>query len=144
VPAVVLDSNVALDWLVFDDPAVVPLAAACRAGHVHWVATAAMVQELAHVLHRGSLQRWQPDAEHVLRQLAALCTVVETPAAGGLPAPVCTDRDDQKFIDFALAWPARWLLTRDKALLRLARAAARRGTTVCSPAAWSAAWATSL
>jgi predicted nucleic acid-binding protein len=139
--AVVLDSNVVLDWLVFHDPSVEPLATACREGRLRWVATPAMVDELAHVLSRGTLGSWVPDAQHVLAELACWCTVVQAPAGAEPPAPRCTDADDQKFIDLALAWPARWLLTRDKALLRLARAAAARGTTVCSPSSWVAAWA---
>jgi predicted nucleic acid-binding protein len=135
---VVLDSNVVLDWLVFSDPAAAPLAAACREGRLRWLATQPMVDELAHVLRRGSLTSTQPDSEQVLAELQRWCTVVDAPAAAMPPAPTCTDPDDQKFIAFAIAWPAHWLLTRDKALLRLARAAARRGTTVCTPAAWAA------
>ena len=40
-----------------------------------------------------------------------------------LTGPRCTDPDDQKFLDLALHAHAKWLVSRDKALLRLARKA---------------------
>jgi predicted nucleic acid-binding protein len=52
-PSVVLDTNVVLDWLLFNDPSVAKLAAAVVGGRVRWLATAAMRDELTHVLGRG-------------------------------------------------------------------------------------------
>jgi predicted nucleic acid-binding protein len=48
----------------------------------------------------------------------------------------CTDPDDQVFIDLALVAGARWLVTQDRALLRLARRAALRGVVIVPPARW--------
>ena len=45
----------------------------------------------------------------------------------------CRDPDDQMFIDLALAQRARWLLTRDRALLALARPAAAYGLEIAAP-----------
>src|SRR5215510_13226169 len=47
---VVLDTNLALDLLVFDDPACVPLREALAGGALRWIATGAMRDELARVL----------------------------------------------------------------------------------------------
>ena len=132
---VVLDTNVVLDWLVFEDLAVQPLAQGLADGRLRWIASAAMIQELAIVLRRDALDRWRAKAERALTSSSELATRIEfTPPAGG--HPICSDPDDQKFIDLALLAPARWLVTRDKALLKLRRAAAARGVVVCPPSAW--------
>jgi predicted nucleic acid-binding protein len=58
------------------------------------------------------------------------------------PPPVhtlrCTDVDDQKFIDLAIATSARWLVTRDRALLKRARRAAPLGLSIATPVQWRA------
>lgn len=133
--AAVLDTNVVLDWLVFADPATAALARAHGAGAWRWHGTAAMIDELGHVLARGSLDRWRPDIEQVLTFARRECRLNDAPERGHL---TCADPDDQKFIDLALALPARWLLTRDRSLLRLARRARDLGVVVLTPAAWTA------
>lgn len=134
---VVLDTNVVLDLLVFGDARAQGLHLALQAGALLPVATAAMLDELADVLSRPILARWQVDAPAVLEQARRLCRQVDAPpkTAG---APCCADPDDQIFIDLAWAWPARWLFSRDRALLDLARAAGPRGLGVLTPAAWAA------
>jgi predicted nucleic acid-binding protein len=47
----------------------------------------------------------------------------------------CTDPDDQKFLDAAFSAAADLLLTRDKALLKLARRAEAAGLLIRRPAA---------
>jgi predicted nucleic acid-binding protein len=47
---VVLDTNIALDVLLFQEPQAEPLRAALQAGHVRWLATARMREELQRVL----------------------------------------------------------------------------------------------
>jgi predicted nucleic acid-binding protein len=110
VPAAVrrvLDTNIVLDLWVFDEPRAEALRLSVETGSTHWLATAAMREELARVLtypqiakrlmHRalpadtvlGHFDRWaqlQPDAP-------------KAPYA-------CKDTDDQKFIDLAVAHTA--------------------------------------
>ena len=135
---VVLDTNVWLDLLVFDDARSRPLHQALRANGLQALATAEMFDELADVLSRPFLAPRQVDGAAVLAQARALCRQVDGPAATDSPAPRCADPDDQVFIDLAWRWPARWLFSRDRALLALARAASPRGLGVLTPAAWAA------
>lgn len=133
-----IDTNVLLDWMVFDDPAVARLAAAVAAGTLHWVATEAMLDELRHVLGRPPLQARRP--EHLEDVVARFCQRVDPPPAA--PARLlCTDPDDQKFIDLALHRGSPWLVSRDRALLKLRRRALAHGVQVCQPAAWDPATA---
>lgn len=131
----VIDTNVLLDWLVFRDPRVAPLVAAIEAGRLQWIASAAMLDELAHVQRKPQLQGRLPAPDTLIEAAARWCRVVQ-PAAPGLPTLVCTDADDQKFIDLALARHTPWLFSRDRALLALARRARPHGIVVCPPEAW--------
>jgi predicted nucleic acid-binding protein len=134
---VVIDTNVVLDWLVFRHPVGGPLQAAMTSGGCRWLCTRPMRDELAHVIGRESLKRWAIDAPAVLAVFDAVGVDVGTPptlsAAARLP---CSDPDDQKFIDLAMAQGAHALLTRDRALLRLASRARRAGVLVVQPEVW--------
>ncbi|WP_369293093.1 PIN domain-containing protein [Klebsiella variicola] len=50
---------------------------------------------------------------------------------------VCRDQDDQKFIDLALDARARWLVSRDKAVLALAKRARARQLLIVTPERWT-------
>jgi putative PIN family toxin of toxin-antitoxin system len=135
-PRITLDTNVALDWLVFRNPAVQPLVAAIQQGRVQWVACASMRIELARTLGYDNLARWSPDREQALATFDAHVLLLPEPAT--LPSLRCSDPDDQVFLDLATAANARWLLTHDRALLRLARRARSLGVTVIQPGLWVA------
>ena len=135
---VVLDTNVVLDLLVFGDLRAQALHQALNAGLLQAMATAAMFDELEDVLSRPFLAQRPVMAANVLAEARALCLQVEAPAAKASGAPRCADPDDQIFIDLAWSRPVRWLFSRDRALLNLARAAGPRGLGVLTPAAWAA------
>jgi predicted nucleic acid-binding protein len=134
-PSAVLDTQVVLDWLVFRDPGVAPLAEAVESGAIRWLASAAMRAEFEHVLDRGVGAAWHPDRAVIANTWGRHARPAEP---GPLPAQGlhCTDRDDQMFIDLALTTRANWLVSRDKALLRLARRARPGGLIVLSPVDW--------
>jgi len=131
-PALVIDTNVALDVLVFDDPATAPLKAALGEGRARWLATASMRSELARVLaYPAVVRRLGADpasATAVLARFDALATLV--PTADKAPY-TCKDADDQVFIDLAVAHRAT-LLSKDAAVLCMARRLARLGVVVGS------------
>ena len=128
-----------LDWLLFDDPSAAPLAAAIVQRQVRWVATAAMRDEFAEVLRRGLAEERNADPAALLAAWDVHAEMRAEPAQ--LPASVplnCSDTDDQKFLDLAHAAGAAWLLSRDRAVLRLARRAAQFGLGICVPERWPA------
>ncbi len=62
---------------------------------------------------------------------------MSTAATGAAPLPVCSDRDDQKFLELARDAQAAVLVTKDKALLKLARRTAKAGMfRILTPQAW--------
>lgn len=135
-PAAVLDTNVALDWLLFAEPAVAPLAAAIESGAVTWFACAHMREEFSLVLRYPALERWRPDSTALLERFDRHARLLPPPPAD--PLLRCADGDDQAFIDLSRAHHARWLITRDRALLRLARRATPLGLAILTPARWAA------
>ena len=135
--SVVLDTNVVLDWLVFRNPQSAPLVQAIEDGRLRWLVTEPMRDELAHVLGRGVVDAWSPDLVRLWESWRRLSeTVLPPEATGELLRVRCTDPDDQKFVDLALA-SAQWLISRDRAVLKLARHAQRLGVRVTTPERWS-------
>jgi len=122
---VVLDTNIVLDLLVFQDPATLKrnqaLAAAIAAGQPRWLATAAMREELARVLHYPKVAKrmvfYGLSAPQVLVQFDQLSREVAAAPKTGI---TCKDRDDQKFIDLAVAHRAT-LLSKDHEVLCMAK-----------------------
>jgi predicted nucleic acid-binding protein len=135
----VLDTNVVLDWLLFKDPAAAAIALAIEQRQVRWIATAAMRSELAEVLRRGLAAERNADPAALIAGWDAHAEMLAEPAR--LPAAsalTCSDASDQKFLDLARAAGARWLLSRDRAVLKAARRAASLGITITVPERWSA------
>jgi putative PIN family toxin of toxin-antitoxin system len=137
VPKVVLDTNAVLDAWVFHNPSMAEPVAAFQDGRVQWVACAEMRQELQHMLAHPSLARWNAKSEHVLSYFDKWALLSPTPVPPCLHRLRCTDPDDQVFIDLALATQARWLLTHDRAVLKLARRARPVGLAIVRPQDWS-------
>ncbi|HET7792606.1 MAG TPA: putative toxin-antitoxin system toxin component, PIN family [Rhizobacter sp.] len=133
--AVVLDTNVVLDWLVFRNPQCTPLAQAIEGGHLRWLVTDPMRDELAHVLGRGVVDAWAPNLDQLWESWYKLSERVAAPVIGESLRLRCTDPDDQKFIDLAVS-SAQWLISRDRAVLKLARRARKLGLRVAPPERW--------
>lgn len=138
-PAAVLDTNVVLDWLVFDDARVRALATAIRARRLRWLACNAMNDELLHVLTQGALRHRSIVSECVLTYVRDLQEQQAAPTGLALPRLRCRDASDQIFLDLALHAGARWLLTHDRALLALRRKAMTLGLAIVRPQEWSPA-----
>jgi len=136
IARLVLDTNVWLDWLVFDDPEVAPLRVAVAQGRARVFIDAPCEAELARVL-AYPLGRVSLDAA---AQAACLAECRRATGAGDGAAPLdcalprCRDPEDQKFLELARACRADLLLTKDRALLELAR---RTPFRILTPRAWA-------
>ena len=137
---IVIDSQSLFDWMVFRDPVCVNWPSALGATGWQWIFTSEMKAEFDFVAAKGFGERWPVDVDVVAAAWQRHAREVPVPPpAGGATRLHCTDPDDQKFIDLAIAARAHTLLTRDKALLRLARKALERhGLRICRPVSWSA------
>lgn len=137
-----LDTNVWLDLLVFDDPRCAALADALRDGSAVAISDTATAAEFARVLGYPALRLDKARRAGAMAAFAALARRAEVPAAP--QAPRCRDPDDQMFVDLALSAGADALLSRDDAVLRLASGLGARGIQVATPADWCAARAAQI
>src|SRR3954462_13474390 len=137
----VLDTNVWVDWLVFDDPSIAPLKAAQQARQVDIVVNEPCLQELSRVLAYPQFALTYAQRADYLEAAARMVVRHDDALSPSRhnALPKCHDPDDQKFLELAHAASADWLLTRDKALLRLKRRLLSAGIRVVSPADWSTA-----
>ena len=132
----VLDTNAVLDWLLFNDSGMVKIVDAIQAGAVRWVATDCMRDELQRTLSYPTLVRWRPDGPRVLAAFDHWACLLSEPTRARHGPLMCSDTDDQVFIDLAVEHGARWLITHDRALHKLMRPAARVGVAIVRPRDW--------
>jgi len=140
VPRIVLDTNVCLDLLVFRDPACLPLHDALQRGVVHAMTRTDCRDEWLRVLHYPGLPVDDASRPALVAAFDAWTHLAPAlPTGAAAPSlPRCADPDDQKFLELAWETGARWLLSKDKALLKLASRAQRVCRfAILQPQAWS-------
>jgi predicted nucleic acid-binding protein len=139
---IVLDTNVCLDVFVYRDARCAHVVAALQAGVAEAVTRADCRDEWLRVL---DYPQFRIDAAQRRRVVAEFDATVRLLAPGDSAPPAdavlprCADRDDQKFLELALGAGAAALLTKDRALLKLARKTARaKQFAISLPQAWTA------
>ena len=135
---VILDTNIVLDLFVFADEEAMQVLAALEKGGLRWLATQAMRDELERVLSYDKivpkLAYYELASGDVLAAFDRHSQRVDVPTK----APVtCKDPDDQKFIDLAVACRARWLVSRDRAVRKLASRLRAHGIDTLPPDRWA-------
>lgn len=126
----VLDTQVALDLLHFADPRTRTLKDVLDSRRALVVSDEACRSEWRRVLHYPALRLDPAQRARLEADFDALVTMLVHEPGSALPQPPlprCADPDDQKFLELALAAGASALLTRDAAVLALARRCARQG-----------------
>ena len=126
---IILDTNIVLDLLVFEDPATLVLAHRLKTGELRWIATEAMRVELQRVLAYPMIaRRLQVRALLASEVLAVFDAQVQLQPVPPKADITCKDPDDQKFIDLAVAHRCP-LLSKDKAVLCMQKRLLARSST---------------
>lgn len=140
VSRVVLDTNVCLDLFVFRDPRCATLHAALCDGSVEAVTRDDCRREWEIVLgyrHLPLNDHSRAECAAEFDRLISYVGAAQLLARSEIRLPVCRDRDDQKFLELARDANADILITKDKALLKLARKNARLGLfRILAPESW--------
>ena len=133
---IVIDTNVCLDLFVFKDPRWNTLLADIESGALEVVTRFDCRDEYHVVLHYPHLPLDEASRPLSAARFDMLIKVV-APAPKLVRLPVCSDKDDQKFLEVARDASADILITKDKALLKLARKTAQAGLfRIMLPEAW--------
>jgi putative PIN family toxin of toxin-antitoxin system len=140
-PRLVLDTNICLDLFVFGDLHVAALDTALRAGQAVAITREDCRAEWLRVLSYPQLGLDETTrARHAVAFDARIVCLrtTELIARPDVRLPRCADPDDQMFLELALQGRATALITRDDALLALAKRTRREGLfAILAPQAWS-------
>jgi predicted nucleic acid-binding protein len=123
---IVFDTNVLLSLFAFSDSQFAPLRAKIEVGE--WLAYTDddCLAEFRRVLAYPQFGFDQARQDKAYADYLALAHCLPISAkrdnAAAQPLPRCKDRDDQKFLELARDAEASWLLSSDKAVLRVGRA----------------------
>lgn len=136
---VVLDTNVCLDLFFFHDARWALMLAALKDGTIEAVTRDDCRTEWRIVLDYPHLGLDNAGKAQCASEFDSLVTCIPTvpPSAAQVCLPLCSDPDDQKFLELARDAQAATLITKDKALLKLARKTAVAGLfSIVRPDAW--------
>ncbi len=123
---VVLDTNVCLDLFVFKDPRWSVILNGLHKGHIIAVTRDDCRQEWLAVLHYEHLPINDDTRAQFVDAFDAVINCI-APDEKNFILPRCSDKDDQKFLEIARDAEVETLITKDKALLKLARKTRQAG-----------------
>lgn len=130
-PTVILDTNILLDILVFDDQRAHPLRAALTNRELDALATQDTLDEFADVIGRPQFSLNQQQQAEILLQWQSWSRMINQSDLQVAPWK-CKDRDDQIFINLAFSFKPSTLISKDKLVLKLANRAIKENVTITS------------
>ena len=130
-PVVVLDTNILLDVLVFDDSRAHPLRAGLIAGSLDAVATDKTLAEFLDVIGREQFSLPQEKQHEIMFQWRSWSRLINDAVLEVAPWK-CKDRDDQVFINLAYTLKPAILISKDKMVLKIAKRAQKDGVVITS------------
>src|SRR5512138_567167 len=139
-PRLVLDTNVVLDCLVFDDPMTRDLLAALESRQAHALVHELTLDELRRVLAYPKCRLAAAEQEEVMARYRAATTFAQMPQGFSRAMPLlppgfprCRDGDDEPFLALTYHARADALVTKDKAVLKLRGKARKFGVAITAP-----------
>ena len=117
MPVIVLDTNIVLDWLVFEDGGMPELMAAIAHNQVQIASNAECRDELIRVLGYPIFKLSENAQKQALAQYDSMVKITPERASLLGIVPRCRDRDDQKFLQLAAHACASALISKDNAVL---------------------------
>ena len=118
---IVLDTNIVMDLLHFDDRHTQPLRRAIDDGRLQCFSDGECLAELERVTGYPAFGLDDAGRQSLLEKYLRQVTRCDAAADEDYRLPRCRDEDDQKFLILAARCRADLLITRDKLLLRLNR-----------------------
>ena len=118
---VVFDTNVLLSLWVFADSRFTPLRALVDRGEWMALTDEHCLAEFKRVLGYEQFKLSAERQAQIFADYSAIANAGHERKTFPKPLPRCSDHDDQKFLELARNADAEWLVTGDKALLKMAR-----------------------
>jgi predicted nucleic acid-binding protein len=123
----VLDTNVCLDLFVFHDPRWAALLKGLQTGSLTAVTNPGCRAEWLAVLQYRHLPVTDENRPAIIRAFDQSIVCADSATPSDIKLPICTDPDDQQFMELARDIKATHLITKDKALLKCAKRVANAG-----------------
>lgn len=134
---IAIDTNVCLDLFVFHDPRWASLLSALKSGAVEAVTREDCRMEWRIVLGYSQLPLNDDTRIESAATFDSLIKCIDPAPRIDIRLPVCSDPDDQKFLEISRDARVSMLITKDKALLKLARKTVKAGLfKIILPEAW--------
>ena len=118
---VVFDTNVLLSLWVFADSRFAPLRALVDSGKWMALRDQPCLAEFKRVLGYPEFRLDESRQAAIFDDYTGIAQQIMDLPPFRVPLPRCSDADDQKFLELARDGRAHWLVTADRALLKLAR-----------------------
>jgi len=126
-PVLVLDTNVCLDLFVFHDSRWAALLAGLHSGKFEAITKNSCRDEWLAVLHYKQLPITDESRPAIIIAFDKLIHCANPNFSTNIKLPICSDPDDQQFLELARDSMATHLITKDKALLKCAKKVAQLG-----------------
>lgn len=126
---IVLDTNILLDILVFEDASIIGLKEDIQSGLLIAWTRDEILEEFREVIARATFALEPDHQERLVQQARELHQIDNTSIL--TPAPFrCSDPDDQVFLDLALKLTPCLLISKDKEVLKLNSQARQYGVLI--------------
>lgn len=124
---IVLDTNVCLDLFVFNDPKSQAIWDEIQKKTIQAITNQACRLEWLRVLDYAQLSLDPDKKAHVIALFDQHISCIAPVIQSDIKLPLCKDTTDQKFLELARDGHAHTLISKDKALLKLATKTKRMG-----------------